>query len=202
MIVGKDCKREDIWRIKLQNNYKGNRNVSGFMGTPFFKMVHDEKLFEQAGIETILKHPSLEADDCIALSVKHLLKTKENIKVYIITSDKDYLQLIEPRVEIFDLSFTNIAHKKTSMKDPKIDLFCKIVMGDISDNISSVLKKCGPKTALKCYNDNNYFEERMKKENAYKKFVLNKTMIDFNCIPIDLIEEFTKNTIYKNNIFI
>ena len=71
-----------------------------------------------------------------------------------------------------------------------MDLFCKIVMGDISDNISAVLKKCGPKTAIKCYNDRNYFDERMKKENAYEKFEQNKKVIDFDCIPNDLVSQF------------
>jgi 5'-3' exonuclease len=63
-------------------------------------------------------------------------------------------------------------------------------MGDISDNIPSVLKKCGPKTALKCYQDPEYFNERMKKENASEKFAVNQKMIDFNFIPDDLALQF------------
>jgi 5'-3' exonuclease len=153
-------------------------------------MAYEEKLFEQGGVKAILTHPHLEADDCIALSVKFLLNKYPKVNINIITSDKDYLQLVEERVKIFDLSFKNISEKKSSFGCKKTDLFCKIVMGDISDNITSVLKKCGPKTALKCYNDQNYFDERMKKENAYEKFEQNKKIIDFDCIPEELVAQF------------
>jgi 5'-3' exonuclease len=63
-------------------------------------------------------------------------------------------------------------------------------MGDPSDNIKSVLKKCGPKTALKCFNDREYFEERLKKENAYGLYELNTTLVDFDEIPQHYVDEF------------
>jgi 5'-3' exonuclease len=43
------------------------------------------------------------------------------------------------------------------------NLFCKIVTGDKSDNIPSIFKKCGIKTALKYYNDKNLFEAQLEK---------------------------------------
>jgi 5'-3' exonuclease len=194
MIAGKDCKREDIWRNEFYDKYKGTRGKDdGFMGGPFFKMVYEDHMFQQGGVKAILKHPKLEADDCIAITVKHILQVMPNIKINIITSDKDYLQLAGPRVRIFNLAYKNIT-EGTLGGNAEADLFCKIVMGDTSDNISSVLHKCGPKTALKCYQDKAYFDERMKKENAYEKFELNKKIIDFNCIPKSLIDEFMQQT--------
>jgi 5'-3' exonuclease len=188
LFVGKDCRRENIWRNSIQDNYKGTR-IKQEHFSPFIKMIYENKLFEKAGVHTTLYHSSLEADDCIALSVTHLLKKYDFLKIYIITSDKDYLQLIQPRVTIVDACFKNIAEKNSS-RDSKIDLFCKIVMGDTSDNIPSVLKKCGPKTALKCWQDKNYFEKRLLEENAYDKFEKNTIMIDFNRIPDNLKIEF------------
>jgi 5'-3' exonuclease len=189
IIVGKDCKRENIWRNDFCENYKGTRNRQGFYGGALFKMVYEEKLFEKGGATAILSHPKLEADDCIALAVRQLLKISSS-EIYIITSDKDYLQLSQPRVKIFDLMFKNIVEKKSSLGDPKKDLFCKIIMGDVSDNISSVLSKCGPKTALKCFENDVYFQERLKKENAYNKYELNRKIIDFDYIPNNLVNEF------------
>ena len=116
-----------------------------------------------------------------------------NIKINIITSDKDYLQLAGPQVNIFNLAYKNITDS-TLGGNAEADLFCKIVMGDTSDNITSVLRKCGPKTALKCYKDKSYFDERMKKENAYEKFELNKKMIDFTCIPQKYKDEFMQQS--------
>ena len=72
LIVGKDCKRESIWRVELFPQYKANRSngkEDGFMGGPFFKMAYEEELFVKGGAKSILKHSKLEADDCIAISV-------------------------------------------------------------------------------------------------------------------------------------
>jgi 5'-3' exonuclease len=198
MFVGKDCPRETIWRMQVYPDYKKNRAngpEDGFMGGPFFKMVYKEELFQAAGAKAILKWPTLEADDCIAISVKHVLATYPECKVYIITSDKDYLQLVEPRVKIFDLKYKNIAEQKTSTGNAKADLFCKIVMGDISDGIPSCIKKCGPKTALKCFENPEYFEERLKKENAYDAYERNKKLVDFDNIPENLAKEFIESNI-------
>jgi len=75
IMVGKDCPRKNIWRMKLFPEYKSNRTRDdGFMGGPFFKMAYDDKLFEQGGAKLRLSYPGLEADDCIAITVKHILK--------------------------------------------------------------------------------------------------------------------------------
>jgi 5'-3' exonuclease len=198
ILVGKDCKREDIWRNSLYSQYKGTRvQNEEFKGKPFFKMVYEEDLYLKAGATKILSYPTLEADDCIAIYTKHLLKQEgnENISIYIITSDKDYIQLLEPRVYIYNLSFKNILDQKSSIGDSQTELFCKIVMGDTSDNIPSVLTKCGPKTALKCYQDRAYFDERLKKENAYDNLERNKRLVDFNYIPENLVTGFLETIV-------
>jgi 5'-3' exonuclease len=195
IIIGKDCKREDIWRNEFCENYKGTRNRDGFYGGQLFKEVYEEELFKKGGAKGVVHHPKLEADDCIALSVKYVLSKFTNVDIYIITSDKDYLQLAGPRVKIFDLMFKNLCEQKSSLGDAKANLFCKIIMGDISDNISSVLSKCGPKTAIKCFENSVYFEERLKKENAYEKYELNKKIIDFEYIPQNLVDEFMKTIV-------
>ena len=203
LIVGRDCKRSDIWRNELcktncefQGEYKGGRKNGpehGFMGGPLFKLANDEKLFEAGGAQAILKHPKLEADDCIAISAKFILNKYPNAHIYIITSDKDYLQLACPQVELYDLNYKKLTEQKSCLGNPELDLFCKIVLGDPSDNIKSIFKKCGPKTAIKCFQDKQYFEDKLKKENAYESYSFNKKMIDFNEIPQNLVEEFLQS---------
>ena len=200
IIVGKDCKRENIWRNELFPNYKGTRAngaEDGFMGGPFFKMVYEDKLFLEGGASTILYHNKLEADDCIALSVKHVLqKYKECCDVYIITSDKDYLQLAEPRVHIYNLGFKKITDQKSSTGSAECDLFCKIVMGDISDNIPSVFPKCGPKTALKYYEDQTEFQKKLNSSDIFiAQYNTNKKIVDFNEIPVLLQNDFFSNNV-------
>ena len=195
IIVGKDCKREHIWRNLLFPNYKANRlQNDGFMGGPFFKMVYEDNLFIEGGAQTILQHPKLEADDCIAISVKYLLNTYPTCNIYIITSDKDYLQLAQQRVQIFNLAFKKLTEQKSSTGDPNCDLFCKILTGDPSDNISSVFPKCGPKTAMKYYQNQDLFKQKLQESEAYQTtYELNTKIIDFNYIPENLVNEFEQH---------
>ena len=200
LIVGKDCKRENIWRNELFPKYKANRVKDGFMGGPFFKMVYEEELFQKGGAKAILKHPTLEADDCIAISVKHLIKRYPECNIYIITSDKDYLQLNADNVHLYNLAFKNIAESKSSTGNPKDDLEIKIIMGDTSDNIPSVFPKCGPKTAQKCIEDPEFFKKKMADNvEYYAQYELNKKLVDFNNIPENLITEFMDTLKINNN---
>jgi 5'-3' exonuclease len=194
IIVGKDCKREHIWRNELFPKYKATRSngpEDGFMGGPFFKMAYEEQLFIQGGARSILKHPHLEADDCIAISVKHLLETYPTCNIYIITSDKDYLQLAQERVHLYNLAFKDLTLQKSCTGSPDCDLFCKIVTGDTSDNIPSVFPKCGPKTALKYFENRELFEKKLQESEAFQQqYELNRKIIDFNYIPEELVHEF------------
>ena len=191
LIIGKDCKRENIWRMGLFPQYKATRVQEGFMGGPFFKMAYEDELFQKGGAKAILHHPKLEADDCIAISVKYLLKKYPECHIYIITSDKDYLQLNAANVDLYNLAYKNLADIKSSTGNPKQDLEIKIIMGDSSDNIPSVFAKCGPKTAQKCIDDPDFFKKKMgDNPECYKQYELNKTLVNFDNIPKDLVEEF------------
>ena len=197
IIVGKDCKRADIWRNQLFPNYKANRlHNDGFMGGQFFKMVYEDNLFIEGGAQTILQHPKLEADDCIAISVKYLLNTYSTCNIYIITSDKDYLQLAEERVQIYNLAFKKLTEQKSSTGDPNCDLFCKILTGDTSDNISSVFPKCGPKTAMKYYKNRDLLTKKLQESTIFQTaYELNSKIIDFNNIPEELVNEFLQELV-------
>ena len=187
-IVGKDCKRENIWRNEIFPKYKANRTHDNFMGGPFFKMVYEENFFQQGGVNLIINHPHLEADDCIAILVKNYINKYPTCSINIITSDRDYLQLQEfNNVNICDLTYKKL-RTSGSAKD---DLNIKIIMGDTSDNIPSVFPKCGEKTALKCCQDNAFFLKKMNNnEEYYKQYALNKKLVDFNNIPQNLVDEF------------
>lgn len=198
-IVGKDCQRENIWRNQFYDKYKATRangQEDGFMGGPFFKMVYEESLFQQGGATIILKHPRLEADDCIAISVKHLINTQPECQIYIITSDNDYLQLIRENVHIYNLSFKNLKDNKVFTGNPEKDLKIKTIMGDSSDNIPSVFPKCGIKTALKCVEDPEFLKKKMGDNiTYYEQYLLNDTLVSFDKIPVELVDEFMQTNL-------
>lgn len=195
--VGQDCKQETIWRMKHMNAYKGTRPNTSIEGK-FFEIVYSEKLFENSlGDNCILKYPKLEADDVIALSVKHIIENDASgsNECYIVSSDGDYLQLCHERINIYDLKFKNLKMRNPAYfesESVKKMFVAKCLCGDKSDNIPSVFPKCGKKTAEKLAElDNesmiNEIRKKLKNENeinaAIKQFELNDLMMNFDKIP-------------------
>ena len=55
------------------------------------------------------------------------------------------------------------------------------------------IPKCGPKTALKYWNDQELFEQKLSENSEYqKRYNMNTILIDMNHIPIHLQSEFNK----------
>ena len=196
-IVGKDCPREKIWRNEFIDDYKGDRKTDNYAGY-FFKLTYQEGLFEQAGIKTILSYPGLEADDCLALTAKFIYQNYNEHQVYIIANDMDYVQLCNDNITVYNLKYKSISNISTEEEAEKY-LFCKIVMGDKSDNIPSIFPKCGLKTAIKCYEDEDYFESKLDATPGSRElYERNRQIIDFNEIPEDLVNGFLKDVIKTN----
>jgi 5'-3' exonuclease len=193
IIVGKDCPQEKIWRKSLYPQYKHGRNVEKNNAAnigKFFQHTYEQKLFERSGASHILEMDNMEADDCLALTAKYLQEKNKNNKITIITSDHDYIQLANENIQLINLKFKSLLESKAYSGEPEKDLFFKIIMGDKSDNILPVFKKCGKVTAEKYYNDNVLFMDKLAKENAHDKYKLNKTLVDFNEIPNNLKDLF------------
>ena len=193
MMIAKDCSRKTIWRNEHFKEYKATRDKDdGIMASPFFAASY-ESLFPDAGVDAILSYPQLEADDCIAITTKHILNVYPDAQVWIIASDMDYAQLANDRTSIFTLKFTNLLDGKHCSGNADKDLFCKIVGGDKSDNIPAVLPRCGPKTAAKYYEDRVLFEKKLDEiEGARELFDRNTRIVSFDRIPSYLVEGFRR----------
>ena len=135
----------------------------------------------------------LEADDCLALTAKHLYKQNDENVITIITSDHDYIQLSNDRINLINLKYKSLLESKSYSGDPKRDLFYKIVLGDKSDNILPVFTKCGKKTVEKCYDNEEFFLSKLKQEDKEDIFEINKKLICFDLIPSELVELFYNN---------
>lgn len=191
LIASLDCPRQNIWRNSLYEKYKENRVYDDtFMGGPFFEL--GKNILEQEKIP-MLYHNKLEADDCNALTCKHILSQNPDVMIYIIANDMDYLQLASDNVKIINLQYKDLTMSKKWSGNAVLDLFCKIVIGDKSDNIPALFKNCGPKTAIKYFNDKELFHKKLVSENAYEKYEKNKQLIDFNEIPENIASEFISN---------
>lgn len=120
----------------------------------------------------IVKHPDLECDDTIAtLSSIH---AREGHKVTIVSSDSDFLQLLNVFTENFQIYHPI---KKTFFEKPEFDyVMWKALRGDPTDNIKGI-KGVGDKTALKLVSSNEMLTDFLKDEENFKIFEKNVNLI-------------------------
>jgi 5'-3' exonuclease len=194
IIAARDCPRKEIWRNSLYNSYKETRDKDdSFMGGPFFKEVYQEnnKLLYEAGVNHVLRFPNLEGDDIVAICKKIIRQKYPEALIIILANDHDYCQLLDDYTEIINFQNKNLRESKKVFVEPDKNLFYKIVLGDKSDNILPIFKKCGPKTCEKYYENKELFLEALAKDKeVQEKYELNKKLVDFNEIPGELANKF------------
>ncbi len=110
-----------------------------------------DQVLDATGIP-VLRLPGWEADDVIGTLAKQA--EQEGFEVFMVTGDKDYMQLVTPRVKMYnqkqnELSILGPEEVKETFGVPPgrvIDMLA--LTGDASDNIPGV-SGIGPKTAVK-----------------------------------------------------
>ena len=147
----------------------------------------------------------LEADDVIAYMCKNTIKDRKKI---IVSTDRDYLQLVDENTSVFrpvktktnkqgefiDLEWM---HQKENIHPPNYALL-KAVVGDKSDNIQGV-KGIGEKTARnqihllwdndKSYDAGDFIDwAKGRSEKKYQKYVENEKLIKLNYSIVQLQE--------------
>tara|TARA_B110000259_G_C13919641_1_gene364292 strand:+ start:109 stop:939 length:831 start_codon:yes stop_codon:yes gene_type:complete len=185
-----DCPQKNIWRLEIDSNYKKTRKKDLKVAKAFtYLFKHISTFLENKGMKFI-KEDKAEADDIASIIVRKLQEDEKN-NIFIITSDHDYLQLINDNTFIYTLNHKSL--KEKSLGSPELDLHIKIIIGDKSDNIPSIFPKCGIKTALKYINNKSLNIIFEKHKGSLERYEKNKILIDFNNIPINI----KKNIINK-----
>jgi len=197
VFIVKDSIRDTIWRNDHFNNYKGSRDdkLDSF-NKDIFKYTYNTLIPQlQACYKfNILNHNRLEADDVIALSKNYIRSMNNHVLITIVTNDNDYIQLLDDHTIVKNLQGKEL--RSRIEVSPAMYLKIKILNGDKSDNIPSIMKKVGPKTAEKlAENEDNFVKFCEKNPDAYKQYKLNKLLIDFNEIPCDLKNAFLKRIV-------
>lgn len=191
VIFAKDCRRYDIWRNNFYEEYKQNRDDKNKTFNPnIFIYTYDNIVPELKELNIkILECENAEGDDIIATLKKKFRNQYEELPIYIITNDHDYLQLFDNNTYIYNLQGLNL---RTKSRGEDIDLKLKILQGDISDNITSIFqKKMSINKILEYVYDTEkleeYLNENIESRELYNR---NKLLIDFDMIPENI----------KNNI--
>ena len=198
---GKDCTRDEIWRMAHYPAYKQTRDERS--------QTFDKEIFVHT-IKTLIPKiqekykgchmisvPHLEADDIIAILKTYIRQENPEKEIIIITNDNDYIQLADDFTLVVNLQGKDL---KTRVDCPPPEyLKRKCIIGDISDNICSIATKIGPKTAEKLANSTELLEKLfIKNPQAKIQHDLNTLLISFESIP----ESFRTETIesYKKTI--
>lgn len=186
VIFCQDSERASLWRTKIYQDYKKNRKCDIEIGK-FFKMTFNTLIPQLINNGAILVSvPEAEADDIAAILTNYLLETT-NENIIIITNDNDYLQLINDNVQIFNLPGNDL--RKRIIYDPETDLKIKIILGDKSDNILPVFKKCNKKQAFEFVQNSKLLNKELESSNQLvNNYKLNNLLINFNQIPNNIKE--------------
>lgn len=190
----RDTSRSLIWRSQIFPEYKKNRDTSE--NTKFdpemFTLIQKEiipRIQEMFQIKDI-GVPTAEADDVIAIATKMISNKYNEAKITIISNDNDFVQLVpnHPTLQIYNASFVDIVGRfdNTMMS---VYTEWKVIKGDKSDNIPSIGPKIGDKTALKLALSKEALAKKREDPKINERYLLNKTLIDFESIPSKLRKE-------------
>jgi DNA polymerase-1 len=149
-------------RKNIIPEYKSNRNITRVTKHELFESLEEEDDSKIDQIIRIIQYlktlpvktvslPRVEADDIIA-HLSNTLPTQPKDRVFIVSSDKDYLQLITEQVIVYRPVereyYTEDTVKEKFGISPSNFLLYKLLIGDNSDGISGI-KGLGVKGLLK-----------------------------------------------------
>lgn len=177
------------WRKDVCSNYKANRTKNNDI-YEFMKYLyeHFKEIAKTNPKYIILRKDCHEADDCIALKCRELLSVNENEDITILTSDTDFLQLVEANNNVKMMNST----EKIISDKPLVGLLYlkhKILEGDKADNIEPVFSGKGKSKNIKSVIEkikdialDDVNESHFEKIEDYEKFKKNRLLIDFAMI--------------------
>ena len=197
LVLTYDSKK--YWRRDYFPNYKANRKKdrqkSDFDWNSIFQAlnaIRDE--IRETFPYKVVEVEGAEADDCIAAIVQHIAVTPNEFEhILILSGDKDFIQLQKHN---FVKQYSPVLKKFINGIDPSIYIREHVLKGDRSDGVPNFLSP-----------DNTFVDELRQKPMSTKKiadwieskpedvfteemmrnYQRNKTLIDLECIPKELV---------------
>jgi 5'-3' exonuclease len=190
-----DSPKDSLWRNELYCHYKSNRyeltlkyNFKNVFNYTYNNIIPNiMKTFDNC---KNIKINDIEADDIIAGICMFFKSYNPNQYIYIISGDEDFLQL--GRENITFINYKNKKKISLTEDEAKLSLKKKILFGDNSDCIKSIIIKNTKIKKNDLLNDNILNEYLQKYPEAKEKYKLNQLIIDFNNIPKNYITRINK----------
>jgi len=137
-------------------------------------MAYNIPIFEKEGYE---------ADDILATLARQISRTTKEIEIYIVTSDKDALQLVDKTIKVYSVHKDNVIYDIDMVKKrflglgPEHIADLMALMGDTSDNIPGV-RGIGEKTAIELIKEFNDIDNLYKNLKSIKTESKRKLLAD------------------------
>ena len=165
------------FRNDIYADYKANRSAPPDDLVPQFGLIRDAtRAFDLACVE----REGFEADDIIATYTRQALEAGGDVTI--VSSDKDLMQLIGPRVTMYDtmkdavIDEEGVFAKFGVEPDKMIDL--QALNGDSTDNVPGV-PGIGPKTAAQLLDEFGTLETLLEKADTIKQKKRRENLIEF-----------------------
>jgi len=210
------------WRLRFTKSedsvghriYKANRKKKLSPSERKTKQLLDTRISELSSTLKkytkldILQAEEIEGDDFIA-GICHVYGNDPNTEITIVSSDKDYIQLLRyPNVNIMNPLKSNIKRDLSAYNnDADLFVFEKCIRGDPKDNVRSSYPRLTRKKLVEAFYDpykmenlmQHEFEEVVFDENSGEYITIkhkvrelfeeNKMLLDLNCQPEEIKEQ-------------
>jgi len=190
----------------LLPSYKSNRNLTRVTNWDIFENKDEEVSSMGAQLDRLSDYlnclplstvvlEKTEADDILAYYSKKITRDYSDSSVYIMSADKDFLQLVDERIFIYSPTKKIFYRSEDVLKEYNITpvnfLTYKILLGDKTDNVPGI-EKLGPKKILKLFPElssftpfslNDVLEKASLKKTEnylYHKVLINKEQLKIN----------------------
>ena len=152
-------------RQYLYPQYKQNRTGNKVINYRSFSSKEEEKIAMYNQIERLIDYlmnlpitnisiDKLEADDVIGFLTGHIYKEYDDSEIYVMSTDSDFLQLVNNRVRVYNPIKKKIYNPRVVLEDynihPNNFIIYKTLIGDTSDNILGVAG-FGPINSVKIF---------------------------------------------------
>lgn len=193
-------------RRKIYPEYKERRKTNLKYNRTYEELTSDEQEDKNIQLQlmrligyldtlpvTVMSVDHVEADDTIAYAANEYFKNSN--KVYIMSTDKDYLQLVNDKINVWSPTKKKLYGCAEILLEYGIScenfLNYRILTGDESDNIDGI-QGSGLKTVLKCFPQFAehtalsleqlylYCEQNKKKYKLYSTILENKSIVERN----------------------
>ena len=187
VVLAMDAPRVSVWRRDIYPLYKGNRDGQrNEHANVVFAELYDRIIPELAlnYPVTVVSVDQAEADDIIAVATL-VCKADPDASVIIISGDSDFAQLMDSRTHVANCNNILLASECDGNLAKKI----KIIMGDKSDNIPTIMPRIGKKRAMALATNKPMLDNLLDSNPGMRdKMMLNTKLIDFQCIPDKIVE--------------